>query len=52
MGSERKGILLLPDLPGKRYIFKALGQAWLTIKLLGVDTLGVQVGLQHLSFQI
>ena len=24
-----KGILLLPDLLGKGYIFKALGQAWL-----------------------
>ena len=31
MGSEKKGILLLPDLLGKGYIFKALGQAWLTI---------------------
>ena len=31
MGSEKKSILLLPDLLGKGYIFKALGQAWLTI---------------------
>ena len=31
MGPEKKGILLLPDLPGKGYILKALGQAWLTI---------------------
>ena len=31
MGSEKKGISLLPDLQGKGYIFKALGQAWLTI---------------------
>ena len=30
-GSEKKGIFLLPDLLGKGYIFKALGQAWLTI---------------------
>ena len=29
MGSGEKGILLLPDLQGKGYIFKALGQAWL-----------------------
>ena len=29
MGSEEKGILLLPDLLGKGHIFKALGQAWL-----------------------
>ena len=46
-GVREKGILLFPDLLGKGYIFKALGQAWLTISLLGVDTLGVQVGLQH-----
>ena len=51
MGSEKKGIHLLPDLLGKGYISKALRQAWLTW-LLGVDTLGVQVGLQHLSLQI
>ena len=29
VGSGEKGILLLPDLLGKGYIFKALGQAWL-----------------------
>ena len=29
MGSGEKGILLLPDLLGKGYIFKALRQAWL-----------------------
>ena len=29
MGSGEKGILLLPDLLGKGYSFKALGQAWL-----------------------
>ena len=29
MGSGGKGILLLPDLLGKGYIFKALRQAWL-----------------------
>ena len=29
MGSGEKGILLLPDLLRKGYIFKALGQAWL-----------------------
>ena len=46
MGSEKKGILLLSDLTGKRY------KHGLYNKLLGVDTLGVQVGLQHLSFQI
>ena len=31
VGSEKKGIFLFPDLLGKGYIFKALGQAWLTI---------------------
>ena len=29
MGSGEKGILLLPDLLGKGYNFKALEQAWL-----------------------
>ena len=29
MGSDEKGVCLLPDLPRKGYIFKALGQAWL-----------------------
>ena len=31
VGSEKKGILLLSDLLGKGFIFKALGQAWITI---------------------
>ena len=52
MGSEKKGILLLPDLLLKGYIFKALGESMAYNKLLGVDTLWVQVGLQHLSSQI
>ena len=29
MASGEEGILLLPDLLGKGYIFKAFGQAWL-----------------------
>ena len=51
-GSEKKGILLLPDLLGKGYNFKALRQGMAYNKLLEVDTLEVQIGLQHLSFQI
>ena len=51
MGSEKKGILLLPDLLGKGYIFKSSRTSMAYNKLLGVDTLWVQVGLQHLSFR-
>ena len=52
MGSGKKGILLLPDLLGKGLHFLSSRTSMAYNKLLGVATLGLQAGLQHLSFQI
>ena len=51
-GVREKGYTFVARSPRKRVHFSSSRTSMAYSKLLGVDTLGVHVGLQHLSVQI